>query len=312
MEAVLEQTLVRVTLPEMGESVTEGSIVEWRKNLGDFVAEGDALVEVTTDKVDVEVPAPASGVVVKILAREGEAVPVGAALAEIDTSKSEAPTASSPSNGAPAAQPAAAPRPPVTPAAAPPGEGLADYAARRTAQRLDVDLARVRGSGPDGLILRSDVLAAADGAKRTLPSSAIALPPVPRDATVVALKGPAAALSGYMEQSLTIPTATSFRSVPVDVLDARRKELNGAVRAAGRGERISFTHVIAYALVRAAHEMPFITHSFRRDESGQPVRVEPGIHLGLAVDTERKDGSRSLGRAGHSQRGFARLRSVSG
>lgn len=290
MEAVLEQTLVRVTLPEMGESVTEGSIVEWKKSPGDFVAEGDALVEVTTDKVDVEVPAPASGVVVKILAREGEAVPVGAALAEIDTSKSDAPASSSPSNGAPAA----APKPPVPPVAAPPGEGLADHAARREAQRLDVDLARVRGSGPDGLILRSDVLAAADSAKRTAPAPAIALPPVPRDATVVALKGPAAALSGYMEQSLTIPTATSFRSVPVDVLDARRKELNGAVRASGRAERISFTHVIAYALVRAAHEMPFITHSFRRNESGQPVRVEPGIHLGLAVDTERKDGSRSL------------------
>ncbi|MBV8067247.1 MAG: 2-oxo acid dehydrogenase subunit E2, partial [Candidatus Eremiobacteraeota bacterium] len=84
------------------------------------------------------------------------------------------------------------------------------------------------------------------------------------------------------------------RSIPVDVLDARRKELNGAIRAAGRGERVSFTHVIAYALVRAAVEMPVITYSFRRDVSGTPVRVEPGIHLGLAVDTERKDGTRSL------------------
>ena len=72
MKSVLEQTLVSVTLPEMGESVTEGSIVEWRKNAGDFVAEGDPLVEVTTDKVDVEVPATASGVVTQILAREGD------------------------------------------------------------------------------------------------------------------------------------------------------------------------------------------------------------------------------------------------
>ncbi len=82
--------------------------------------------------------------------------------------------------------------------------------------------------------------------------------------------------------------------MPVDVLDARRKELNGGVKAAGRSERISFTHVIAYALVRAAHEIPGITYSFRRDESGAPARLEPGIHLGLAVDTERKDGTRSL------------------
>ena len=71
----------------MGESVTEGSIVEWRKHVGDFVAEGDPLVEVTTDKVDVEVPATASGVVTAISAREGQTVAVGALLAEIDTSK---------------------------------------------------------------------------------------------------------------------------------------------------------------------------------------------------------------------------------
>src|SRR4029077_3580298 len=67
-------TMVKVTLPEMGESVTEGSIVEWRKRVGDFVAEGDALVDVTTDKVDVEIPATASGVVTQILAGEGDTV----------------------------------------------------------------------------------------------------------------------------------------------------------------------------------------------------------------------------------------------
>ena len=78
---------VTVTLPEMGESVTEGSIVEWRKKVGDFVAEGDALVDVTTDKVDVEVPATASGVITQILANEGDTVAVGSALAHIDTAR---------------------------------------------------------------------------------------------------------------------------------------------------------------------------------------------------------------------------------
>src|SRR5579862_1289835 len=85
MKAVLEQTVVSVTLPEMGESVTEGSIVEWRKKVGEFVAEGDPLVEVTTDKVDVEVPATASGVIKQILVAEGATVGVGTVLAEIDT-----------------------------------------------------------------------------------------------------------------------------------------------------------------------------------------------------------------------------------
>ncbi|MFZ0363643.1 MAG: lipoyl domain-containing protein, partial [Candidatus Cybelea sp.] len=87
MKPALAETLVSVTLPEMGESVTQGSIVEWRKRVGEYVAEGDPLVEVTTDKVDVEVPATASGVVTKILAREGQTVAVGATLAEIDASK---------------------------------------------------------------------------------------------------------------------------------------------------------------------------------------------------------------------------------
>ena len=83
--------------------------------------------------------------------------------------------------------------------------------------------------------------------------------------------------------------------MPVDVLDARRKELNGGIRAAGRSERISFTHVIAYALVRAAHEMPFITHSFRRDESGSArARSSPASTSALRSTRERKDGTRSL------------------
>ena len=289
MNAVLEQTLVSVTLPEMGESVTEGSIVEWRKGVGEFVAEGDPLVEVTTDKVDVEVPASVSGVVTRILAREGETVAVGSLLAEIDASKENgaAPAAPTAQNGV------TMPAPAAPSAIASAGDGIADAPARRVAQRLGVDLALVRGSGPNGLILRSDVLAQSQSARRA--ATAAPLPaPIPTNAKLMPLKGPAAALSAYMEQSLAIPTATSFRSVPVDVLDARRKELNGAIRAAGRSERISFTHVIAYALARAAHELPFITYSFRRDESGAPARLEPGIHLGLAVDTERKDGSRSL------------------
>ena len=285
----MEQTLVSVTLPEMGESVTEGSIVEWRKRVGDFVAEGDPLVEVTTDKVDVEVPATASGVVTRILPREGETVAVGSLLAEIDASKTDGTTAASatPQNGI------APPPPPPQTAAPSRGDGLADAPARRIARQLGVDLKLVRGSGPNGLILRSDVLTQAQTARRLVLSPADAAP-IPANAKLTRLKGPAAALSGYMEQSLSIPTATSFRGVPVDVLDARRRELNGGVKAAGRSERISFTHVIAYALVRAAHELPGITYSFRRDESGAPARLEPGIHLGLAVDTERKDGTRSL------------------
>jgi multifunctional 2-oxoglutarate metabolism enzyme len=291
--------VIFVTLPEMGESVTEGAIVEWRKRVGDFVAEGDPLVDVTTDKVDVEVPATATGVVVEIHGGEGDTVSVGSVLAAIDTSKTNGAPAPAPaSNGASGASTPSAPpsAKPVQPAPTARGEIVADQPARRMARRLDVDLALVRGSGPNGLILRSDVLEQQEQAKVRLPAAtpAVPVPPVAATAKIATLKGPAAALTGYMEQSLTIPTATSFRTLSVDVLDARRKELNGAIKAAGRSEKVSFTHLIAYALVRAADEMPFITYSFRRDEQGAPTRVEPGIHLGLAVDSERKDGSRFL------------------
>ncbi|MGB8625571.1 MAG: 2-oxo acid dehydrogenase subunit E2, partial [Candidatus Cybelea sp.] len=295
MNPALEDTLVTVTLPEMGESVTEGSIVEWLRNVGDFVTEGDPLVEVTTDKVDVEVPATVSGVVTKISAREGETVSIGADLAQIDTSKRNGASARPASGGNGAARPASPSKPTPPPQQpGPAGEQIADQPARRMAKRLEVDLGAVRGSGPNGLILRSDVIEQAEEIRRRSPAPQTPLPPISPDARLVPLRGPAAALAGYMEQSLTIPTATSFRTIAVDTLDARRKELNGGLRAAGRNEKVSFTHLIAYALVTAARERPVITYSFRRDHNGGAARLEPGVHLGLAVDSERKDGSRFL------------------
>ena len=295
--------LVEVTLPEMGESVTEGSVVEIRKRPGDAVAEGETLLDVTTDKVDVEIPAPSGGVVTQVFVKAGDTVAVGARLMELDANAAGLP-APPPSVTLSSSKGDAQPNPPAAPAQ-PRADNVASRPAQRMAKRLDVDLALVRGSGPNGLVMRGDVIGQAGAARRahgtTAASGAPAgksalppLPPIPAGAKVERLKGPAAALTGYMEQSLTIPTATSFRSISVDVLDARRKELMGAIKAAGRGEKVSFTHVVAYAMVRAAKELPFITHSFRRDENGAPVRVEGGIHLGLAVDSERKDGTRFL------------------
>ena len=92
-----------------------------------------------------------------------------------------------------------------------------------------------------------------------------------------------------MEESRSIPTATSFRTLEVDVLDSRRKQLKAA------GRKLSFTHLIAWAIVRAAaDDMPVMANSFAEVE-GKPQRVMPGaVSLGLAVDVERKDGTRSL------------------
>ena len=104
------------------------------------------------------------------------------------------------------------------------------------------------------------------------------------------LKGAAARLVANMEASLEVPTATSFRDVPVATLDTRRKALNAALAP----KKVSYTHVIAYALVQAAKRYPVMTHAFARDED-VPQRIVPeGVSIGLAVDVEKKDGTRAL------------------
>jgi multifunctional 2-oxoglutarate metabolism enzyme len=99
-------TTVQVTLPQMGESVTEGTVLEWHKQEGDSVEADEVLVEISTDKVDAEVPSPASGTVVKIHAAEGDTVNVGAVLAEIATENGAAPAAAA-ATEEPVAEPAA-------------------------------------------------------------------------------------------------------------------------------------------------------------------------------------------------------------
>ncbi len=298
----MPETTIKVTLPELGESVSEGSIVEWRVKPGQWIEEGESLVEITTDKVDVEVPAPVAGLVTALFAEEGATIAVGAMLAEIDPAGVKPEGPAEPVNAAASAV-AKAPAPSKTafPAVPPPNGApiLASHRARRFADREHLDLRAIRGTGPDGLIVVADVLAAAASptAKRLNGSgsglSLLPLPPLSSEAVVTQLKGPTATLVSYMEQSLTIPTATSFRTIGVGVLDQRRAQLNAAIKAIGRTEKISFTHLIAYALVRVARELPGIAASFRR-EHGSPSRVESGINLGLAVDAQRKDGSRFL------------------
>jgi 2-oxoglutarate dehydrogenase E1 component len=304
----------------MGESVSEGSIVEWRKKVGQWVDEGETLVDVTTDKVDVEVPSTAAGVITALHGGEGDTIAVGAVLVEIDT------TAAKPDGAAPP-PPAPAKTSPEPTLVTPSGYGSAgtgvapaekngngsgalagvvSHHAQRLADRLHLDLSSVKGTGPDGLILREDVESAlaagtlapsGNGAAKTgngaAAAPAVQYPPVGAQTVVTDIKGSAATLATYMDQSTSIPTATSFRTIQVGTLEARRAELNAAIKAAGRNEKISFTHLIAFALARAAHEQPGMTASFRR-EGGKPQRVEAGIHLGLAVDSTRKDGSRAL------------------
>ncbi len=258
---------IDVVTPAAGESVTEGTILEWRVKAGDFIKRDDTIVEISTDKVDVELPAPASGIVSELLAEEGETVTVGQVIARIalqdeDTNGSASAGADATTTGAPDAVPDGVRASPV---------------AARAAAAEGVDLARVAGSGPAGRILKADVLGAAGG------NGAAA---APEGAEL--MKGGAAALARYMDQSRSIPTATSFRTLTVTALDARRRELKAGER------KVSFTHLIAYAIARAAADMPVMAEHFAEID-GRPHRVRDGqVNLGLAVDVEKKDGSRTL------------------
>src|SRR3954452_13753313 len=273
---------LQITMPEMGESVTEGTVLEWHVAEGEAVAEGDTVIEVSTDKIDAEVPAPTSGVITKLLVSPDDTVQVGQALAEM-TAGATAPTGS---EAAPAEAPAAAP---PGPAADGGNGGRASPVARRVAASNGVDLGAVHGSGPGGKVTKADVLAAAnggDGATATAPR------PAPSAREAKPLRGPAGMLAQAMNESRSMPTATSFRTLPVDTLDAKRRALNAVLKE--RGTKVSFTHLVAWAIVQAATEWQVMGRSYV-EEDGKPQVVEPGsINLGIAVDVERKDGSRSL------------------
>jgi len=273
----------QLVMPEMGESVTEGTVLEWHVAEGDSVEQGQSMVEVSTDKVDAEVPAPASGTVTKLLAEPDDVVLVGQPLAEIATGRGAAADGSQRTVAtADAAEPAMT--------EAEPGATDADGrrispVARRIAAANGVDLSAVQGSGPGGKVTKADVLAADGAGAAPAPAPAVRAPE-PRP-----LRGPAAMLAQAMNQSRSIPTATSFRTVAVDTLDAKRKALNGALSE--RGMKLSFTHLIAWAIVEAAREWPVMARAYAEEE-GKPQVVEPPhLGVGIAVDVERR-GGRSL------------------
>ncbi len=299
-----ETATVQITMPEMGESVTEGIVLEWHVAEGDAVSEGDTVVEVSTDKVDAEVPAPMDGVITKLVAAVDDEVPVGAPLAEMEPGDGEGQSARP-------AGPAAAGDPPplpvakassrgVPPTASPAGGASSDQGsngsgngsgadvratpvARRVAEATGVDLASVSGSGPGAKVTKEDVLAHGDGSG----NGAVAAKGEAKQ-----LRGAAAMLANAMDESRAVPTATSFRTIAVDTLDAKRKAINSVLKE--RGLKVSFTHLVAWAIIEATKDFPVMTRVFA-EEDGKPFAIEGSpVNLGIAVDVEKKDGSHSL------------------
>jgi 2-oxoglutarate dehydrogenase E2 component (dihydrolipoamide succinyltransferase) len=305
-----------ITMPALGESVSEGTVTRWLKNVGDSVAVDEALLEVSTDKVDTEIPSPVAGVLLAIDVPVDTTVPVGARLALIGaaggavvstpTPATPAPVVSEPVIAPPVAQ---VPAQPVTPvvASTPPAPVMAAPAApisqpadayvtpivRKLANDLGVNLASVKGTGIVGRIRREDIEAAAP--KSAAPASSAPAAQAPRAAAPVAvaaspLRGTTVTMSrlrkviaARMVESLQV-SAQLTTVIEVDVTKiARLRDRSKATFEAREGVKLSFLPFFAVATCEALKQHPVLNSSVEGDQ----VIYHGAEHLGIAVDTER-------------------------
>ena len=221
--AATARAMVDVVTPAAGESVTEGTILEWRVKVGDAIKVDDTIVEISTDKVDLELPSPASGTVSEMLVQEGDTVTVGQVIARIAVGDGGAAGGSAPTAGrlrrvradAATARPR---RARASPAARDPEGTKVSPVAARAAAVEGVDLGGGRGQRPGGSdheVRRAGGAARRDGARRRQRRGDQRQRRAGGEPSSQLLQGGAAALARYMEQSRSIPTATSFRTLTV-------------------------------------------------------------------------------------------------
>ena len=304
-----------ITMPQLGETVTEGTIVRWAKQVGDRVAEDEVLFEVSTDKVDSEVPSPASGFLTEILVQEGQTVDVGARLAVIDDAAgAQAPAAAeTPAPPAPA-EPAAvqpgpepAPRPAPAPVPAPedaggrtdaPGKVLSPVVRRLVAEHA-IDPAEIVGSGAGGRVTRADVLAVIDArrggsqAPAPVPTAAApaaaspvaappAAPPVARAAgdETVPFSNIRRRTAEHMRRSIDT-SAHTLVVVEVDYDQVDQARLPARARfKEEEGVSLSYLPFVARAVVDALADFPRLNASMTEEA----LVVHRAVNLGVAVD----------------------------
>ena len=279
-----------VLMPQLGLTMEEGTVSQWVKHEGDPVKTGDVLLEITTDKLTNEVTSERDGVLLKIVAQEGEDVPVKGLLCYVGQageSVGDAPAAA-PAAAAPAAAPAA---PAAAPAAVPVAAGArlrVSPLARKTAAKLGVDLSKLTGSGPSGRIRQQDVLAAANAAQAAAPAPAAAAAPAARPAakgglelmegdTVVKLAGMRKVVAQRMLQSHTeIPPVTQNTKVDVTELMKFRKML-----LAETGSKYSVNDLILKATAKCLRAHPEVLVSLDGDQIIQRAHVNLGMAVAL-------------------------------
>jgi 2-oxoisovalerate dehydrogenase E2 component (dihydrolipoyl transacylase) len=290
-----------LTMPEVGETVTEGTIERWLKQPGEKINKYDPIVEINTDKVNVELPCPVSGTVTEHLVKEGDTVPVGAALAIIEEVAGETPAevalprpvdetteAAAPAPAAVSA-PAASDRPDGNGATArTAGEGRrATPRVRKLAEELGVALESVTGSGPGGRIVEDDVRSAASGAPAAVATAAPA--PAPAVAgpvgadEVVALTGVRRTIAQRMTASaFSAPHAWLAIEADVTGLVQLRKASKGAFHDR-HGVDLTYLPFMAHLVCQALREHPYLNASWGEDK----IILKKRINLGIAVATDR-------------------------
>jgi 2-oxoglutarate dehydrogenase E2 component (dihydrolipoamide succinyltransferase) len=305
-----------ITMPALGESVSEGTVTRWLKNVGDSIAVDEALLEVSTDKVDTEIPSPVAGTLLAIDVPVDTTVAVGARLGLIGVSGAAAPAAPAPvvTPVAPAApapvvsepiapvQVAQVPAQVSTPVAVPvtqapvsqPQDAYVTPIVRKLANELGINLANVRGTGIGGRIRKEDLQALAPQSAPTpvANTAAASAPSAPRPAAPVAspLRGTTVTMSrlrkviaARMVESLQV-SAQLTTVIEVDVTKiARLRDRSKATFEAREGVKLSFLPFFSVAVCEALKQHPVLNSSVEGDQ----IIYHGAEHLGIAVDTER-------------------------
>jgi len=305
-----------VVMPALGESVSEGTVTRWLKAVGDQVAADEPLLEVSTDKVDTEIPAPTSGTLLSIDVAVDSTVPVGARLATIGSSSAApvstpappvpAPVAPAPVAAAPVAPVQAAPvapkpvpappqiPPPLVPKPSALDDSYVTPIVRKLAAENGVDLSRVKGTGVGGRIRKEDVLAAVPRvsapSSTQVPSqssaparSATPVAASPLRGTKVTMTRLRKVIAARMLESLQV-SAQLTTVVEVDITKiARLRDKSKATFEAREGVKLSFLPFFAVAVCEALKVHPVLNSSVEGDE----ITYHGAEHLGVAVDTER-------------------------
>lgn len=304
---------VELVMPKMGESIIEATILNWVKKAGDTVETDDTVLEIATDKVDSEVPAPADGKIVEVLFAEGDIVPIGEVIAIIETA-ADASVADSPATGqvaaeaappAPEAIPQASATPPATitppPAiAATEGERYYSPLVRTIAEKENIgpaELDRIPGTGANGRVNKADILAYLQrrdnsflaGALPAVPTSApAATPPVAAPSVAPALSGTdeiiemdrmRKLIAQHMVQSkATSPHVTSF--IEVDVTDMVNWRSKVKQRFQEQyGQKITYTPIFIEAVAKAIRDFPLVNVSV----DGDKIIKRGNINIGMAA-----------------------------